>query len=257
MITVRDPFSIISAMFNSEAGLIGKERMRLAVIVLAGIGFISDAYAAVSLELSAAHGLQGTVIEAALNVTTDTELAGFNAEIVLPDGVSVDLVQLGDLLSPPENFGLAYTIDGQSLRVVVWSATDSFNGSGEILNLNLQLDAELLGLKDLVFAEINPDPLTNSQHAVSNLDGSESLAHDFSNEVFLVFSESSDHDDDGMPDEWEVEFELDPLTGNADEDSDEDGYTDLEEYLGGSDPRDPDSTPDRIFGDGFESGVTE
>lgn len=225
-----------------------------AAIVLTSIGFISHARAAVSLDLAATHGLQGTVIEAGLNVVTDTALAGFNAEIILPAGVSVDSVLLGDLLVPPENYELAFAINGQNLRVVAWSSTDTFTGSGEILKLHLRLDAELLGLKVLAFAETNPDPLINSQHAVSNADGSDSLPHDFSNASFLVFSELSDYDNDGMPDEWEVEFGLDPLADNADADSDEDGFTDLEEYLGGSDPKDPGSTPDRIFGDGFEGG---
>jgi hypothetical protein len=222
--------------------------------ILTSIGFISHAHAAVSLELAAAHGLQGTVIEAGLNVVTDTDLAGFNAEIILPDGVIVDNVQLGDLLTPSESFGFAFAVDGQTLRVVAASGNDTFTGSGEILKLRLLLDAELLGLKELTFAETNPDPFINSQHAVSNADGSESLPHSFSNTSFLVFSKSSDYDSDGMPDEWEVEFGLDPLTDNADGDSDEDGFTDLEEYLGGSDPKDPGSTPDRIFGDGFEGG---
>jgi hypothetical protein len=225
-----------------------------AAIVLTSIGFISHANAAVSLDLAAAHGLQGTVIEAGLKVTTDTDLAGFNAEIILPAGVSVDSVLLGDLLTPPENYELAFALNGQSLRVVASSGIDTFTGSGEILKLRLLLDAELLGLKELAFAETNPDPFINSQHAVSNADGSESLPHSFSNTSFLVFSESSDYDSDGMPDAWEVEFGLDPLMDNANEDSDEDGFTDLEEYLGGSDPTDPGSTPERIFGDGFEGG---
>lgn len=225
-----------------------------AAIVLTSSGFISRANAAVSLDLVTSHGLLGTVIEAGLQITTDTDLAGFNAEIILPDGVIVDSVQLGDLLTPSENFGFAFAVDGQSLRVVAASGIDTLTGSGEILKLRLLLEAELPGLKELAFAETNPDPLINSQHAVSNADGSESLPHSFSNTSFLVFSESSDYDSDGMPDEWEVEFGLDPLTNNTNEDSDDDGFTDLEEYLGDSNPIDPGSTPDRIFGDGFEGG---
>ena len=51
-----------------------------AAIVLTSIVFISHARAAVSLDLAAAHGLQGTVIEAGLNVVTDTDLAGFKGK---------------------------------------------------------------------------------------------------------------------------------------------------------------------------------
>jgi pectate lyase len=47
----------------------------------------------------------------------------------------------------------------------------------------------------------------------------------------------ADSDGDGMPDEWELRFEFDPQ-GAADgaQDKDEDGYTNLEEYLNGTDP---------------------
>jgi hypothetical protein len=45
-----------------------------------------------------------------------------------------------------------------------------------------------------------------------------------------------DDDDDGMPDAWEIEFELNPLVDDATEDPDGDGISNLEEYLGGTDP---------------------
>jgi chitinase len=46
----------------------------------------------------------------------------------------------------------------------------------------------------------------------------------------------SDDDNDGMPDEWETQYGLDPLYNNANDDWDGDGITDLEEYLSGSNP---------------------
>lgn len=48
----------------------------------------------------------------------------------------------------------------------------------------------------------------------------------------------ADRDHDGMPDAWETRYELNP--GQADDgrlDSDDDGYTNVEEYLNGTDPR--------------------
>ena len=108
------------------------------------------------------------------------------------------------------------------------------------------------------FATINPDPLINSRHAVSNSDGSESLVHDVLDHVFLAFSFDSDFDTDGLPDAWEVEFGLDPLIHNGDNDTDNDGFTDAEEYEAGTNPRDPASKPecfgeDFIFCDDFEA----
>lgn len=48
-----------------------------------------------------------------------------------------------------------------------------------------------------------------------------------------------DDDNDGMPDEWEIANFLDPLFDDAHDDADEDGYTNLEEYLAGTDPNNP------------------
>lgn len=41
----------------------------------------------------------------------------------------------------------------------------------------------------------------------------------------------SDSDHDGMPDEWEESYGLDPMTNDGAADKDGDGYTNLEEYL--------------------------
>jgi len=66
-----------------------------------------------------------------------------------------------------------------------------------------------------------------------------------------VFDE--DDDNDGMPDWWENLHDLDPFDEtDADDDPDHDGFTNLEEYLGGTDP----NIPDPFFMDGFESGDT-
>jgi len=55
----------------------------------------------------------------------------------------------------------------------------------------------------------------------------------------------TDDDDDGMPDEWELLYPtcLDPLVDDADEDCDEDTYSNYTEYLGGSNPTNANSVP--------------
>ena len=46
---------------------------------------------------------------------------------------------------------------------------------------------------------------------------------------------STDTDHDGMPDVWERKHDLDPNNGgDGPEDKDEDGYTNLEEFLNGT-----------------------
>lgn len=54
-----------------------------------------------------------------------------------------------------------------------------------------------------------------------------------------------DDDNDGMSDEFEDDYGFDSLDpSDANEDWDVDGYTNLEEYLGGSNPTDPDDMPE-------------
>ena len=46
-----------------------------------------------------------------------------------------------------------------------------------------------------------------------------------------------DSDSDGMPDEWEQKYGFDPRdASNTSKDKDNDGYTNIEEYLNGTDP---------------------
>lgn len=53
-----------------------------------------------------------------------------------------------------------------------------------------------------------------------------------------------DDDNDGMPDSYELENGFKPLNAkDANKDADGDGYSNLEEYLAGSDPNDPKSKP--------------
>lgn len=56
-------------------------------------------------------------------------------------------------------------------------------------------------------------------------------------------SDKRDSDLDGIPDDWELKYGLNPNLFDAAEDADGDGWTNLEEYLAGSDPKDPKSHP--------------
>ncbi len=56
-----------------------------------------------------------------------------------------------------------------------------------------------------------------------------------------------DSDDDGMPDGWEARHSLDPLADDSALDADNDSVTNLEEYLGRSDPQDPASPYRMLF----------
>ncbi len=65
-----------------------------------------------------------------------------------------------------------------------------------------------------------------------------------------------DWDGDGLPDDWEIAYGLDPARNNADVDSDGDGVPNRLEYARGTDPLNPDSDGDGIP-DGQESKSRE
>jgi hypothetical protein len=55
-----------------------------------------------------------------------------------------------------------------------------------------------------------------------------------------------DSDDDGMPDAWEIKQSLNPRDpADANADNDRDGYTNIEEFLNGTDPNKPEIIRDR------------
>ena len=54
------------------------------------------------------------------------------------------------------------------------------------------------------------------------------------------FARAEDSDDDGLPDEWEIQY-FGHLNYSGADDPDGDGYNNLTEYLQGSDPTDPQS----------------
>jgi len=54
-----------------------------------------------------------------------------------------------------------------------------------------------------------------------------------------------DDDNDGMPDEWEIDNRLDPLLNDAEVDTDGDGFKNISEYKRETDPKDEDSHPFR------------
>lgn len=84
---------------------------------------------------------------------------------------------------------------------------------------------------------VQPNPGTNTVNytvVVTNLAGTASLS---SNAVLIVLA---DTDGDGLPDDWESAWGFSPANAaDAILDSDGDGATNAQEYLAGSDPRDP------------------
>jgi PKD repeat protein len=76
--------------------------------------------------------------------------------------------------------------------------------------------------------------------------------------IISSLANDPDSDSDGMPDGWEIEYELDPTdaTGSngPSKDNDFDGLTNLKEYENGSNPMEPDSDGDFID-DGIDPNI--
>jgi hypothetical protein len=61
----------------------------------------------------------------------------------------------------------------------------------------------------------------------------------------VIVDSKNDNDRDGMADDWETANGLDPTNPNdANTDTDGDGYTNISEFIGNSDPNDSNSVPD-------------
>jgi hypothetical protein len=54
-----------------------------------------------------------------------------------------------------------------------------------------------------------------------------------------VNGDDLDDENDGMPDQWEIDYGLNFLSDDAAEDADDDGFTNLQEYAAGTNPCDP------------------
>ena len=102
-------------------------------------------------------------------------------------------------------------------------------------------DGPLLGTDTSIFQpDLDPatttDPLDADSDDDGILDGAEDTNHDGVVDTGETDPSDLDTDDDGMPDGWEVNHGLNPLFDDASGDLDGDGYTNLEEYLKGTDP---------------------
>ena len=100
---------------------------------------------------------------------------------------------------------------------------------------SLDLDQDGLSNLEEYLAETFPNSVDTDADSLSDYDELN---------LYLTSPNNKDSDSDRMPDGWEVTFEFDPLDAtDAELDFDADSWTNLIEYIGNSDPTDPNSEP--------------
>jgi hypothetical protein len=99
---------------------------------------------------------------------------------------------------------------------------------------------QTLEITDLVDSDSNniPDYWEN-QYSNSDSDGLSYLA-EFQNGTF---PNKNDSDDDGMDDKFEVDYDLNPIENDANDDKDGDGFSNIAEFNAGTNPNDKNDYP--------------
>ncbi len=194
------------------------------------------------LSLDTGNGMQNGGGDIAINIANSPVSAGFNANIILPAGISIVGVSSGELLTSAGGFTSEFCCSGETdIRVLSYDATSTFSGSGQLLVLHVQIDPGVgPGLYPVNFATTNTEPLVNSRYALSDEDGSNSIEPAVVGSTFLVYDLASDFDGDGLSDDSEINTYL---TDPIDIDTDGDGVNDGTEVDRGTDPLVADAIP--------------
>lgn len=151
-----------------------------------------------------------------------------NTAVITIDSLEINTLSDGNYLSMIR--GGSYSISA-SAPCYESSGTETINIlEGESVTINFQLDKSDDDDGDGAPNTCDDFPNNSDEWLDSDKDG-------IGNNADL------DDDNDGMPDTWEQQHTLNPLVNDAAEDEDGDGFTNLQEYRGGSDPNDPASKP--------------
>jgi len=137
-------------------------------------------------------------------------------------------------------------IDGSSSEQVIQTGAGSLAGATFVYRLaKIGMDSDNDGLtnEDEVIYGTDTDNADTDSDTLS--DGDE--VH-----TYLTNPLDADTDTDGMSDGYEINQQLDPLVNDGSDDKDDDGLTNINEMLAGTDPNNADTDGDGIF-DGTDS----
>jgi len=129
---------------------------------------------------------------------------------------------------------------------IVTAAKDGYDFATE--EFTIAEDNVTVTISEKVSFDTDGDGVADSEDAFPN-DANEQLDTDGDG---TGNNADTDDDNDGMPDAWELEYDLNPLADDASEDADDDGYSNFEEYDGNTNPFDSSDFPAPSV---FEAGV--
>jgi len=143
------------------------------------------------------------------------------------------------LLSPAVTLTATYDYDNLGRLI----SADYSNNSK--LEYNYDPAGNILSITEYVIADSDGDGIADSIDNCPN----DSNADQLNSDTDLMGNAcDSDDDNDGMPDDWELAYNLDPLnSSDALLDKDGDGVSNLREYQANTDPENPLSYPSKIL----------
>jgi parallel beta-helix repeat protein len=225
-----------------------------------------------------AHGLGTNTRTFPLNVSNFENGTNYIIKIIVDDGITTSEDESNSsfiiynlkgpgIVNHPPIVKIIQPIGGEILTIgshymIKWTA---FDPDGDSLSFTIELGSDDSGIyyyKPLVtdlrttarswtwntsnmFAGKN-----NKMKIIAKDNGIPELSSEDTSDGIFTFS--IDTDGDGMPDDWEKLFSLDQNdSGDANKDLDEDDLTNLNEYIHGTDPTNPDFDSDKLP-DGWE-----
>jgi hypothetical protein len=176
--------------------------------------------------------------------STTLDLGGLSftdgVEFAFPSGTLLAPGEYCVLVSNPESFAVRYP--GVNVH---GTYTGRLDNGGEMLRLSDSGGAVLFSVR---YDDRAPWPIDADDSGLS-LQRSGEAMHDPSDPLAWVSAwptpggpppvNQSDRDSDGLPDGWEIIHAMDPDRPDGDADPDNDGFSNRNEFLAGTDPRDP------------------
>ncbi|HSE19280.1 MAG TPA: beta-propeller fold lactonase family protein [Pyrinomonadaceae bacterium] len=196
------------------------------------------------------------------NVPSD--IGRFRIRLIHPNGLTAESgcltpVNRGFTFVPPLVFG---PLTGLSSSLTLQSSQNTFTAQGQTAQLQVTGNLQGGGTADISNSPCTTYLSSNAFFATVNQTGlvtvvnmplfpSTLVISVMNDGVIGTFSfqlqPNNDVDNDGMPNDYEVRNGLNPnFAGDAAQDADGDGRTNLQEFQGGTAPRDPDTDRDGI-----------